>query len=611
MRNGRIACALVPIALLVWAGCGDDASAPGDGGDGDGGSHEGDEPGECADGADNDRDGLFDCRDPDCFGAPECVGDADADADGDGDGDGGADADADADADGDADADVDIGPTEVQFTIDSAAGVHPISRYVYGANQPDWGGRAGHLTFTRMGGNRLTAYNWENNASNAGSDWSYSSDGYLGGGETPGGAVQADVQPAFDHDAAIVLTVPIVDYVAGDKDGNVDIGDPGRFAARFKRNHPLKGSAFTLTPSATDGDVYQDEFVNWVSTTWPGSATAARRRIFFCMDNEPDLWSGTHPEVHPDPVTYVELATRNIDYAAAVKSVLPDALVFGFVSYGWNGFVNLQDAPDAGTYGDFIDFYLDRMSAAEDTRGQRLIDVLDLHWYPEAQGGGVRIINDTSTPEVVEARIQAPRSLWDPGYTETSWIAEWGTMGPIRLLPLMREKIAAHYPGTELAITEYYYGGGADISGALAEADVLGILGRESVFAASYWSMTSDERFIYGGFDMFRNFDGGGGAFGDTSISAVTSDVERTSIYASVDAGVADRMVLVAINKSGSTVSAGIEVSHGTAFGRAQVWQLTAVSDVPVGAAEVSIPAGNTFRYDMPAQSVSTLVLRP
>jgi len=39
---------------------------------------EGDAVGECDDGADNDRDGLFDCDDPDCFGAPICVGDDDS-----------------------------------------------------------------------------------------------------------------------------------------------------------------------------------------------------------------------------------------------------------------------------------------------------------------------------------------------------------------------------------------------------------------------------------------------------------------------------------------------------------------------------------------------------
>jgi len=40
-------------------------------------NYEGDEPGECSDGADNDQDGLFDCDDPNCFGSPDCSGDDD------------------------------------------------------------------------------------------------------------------------------------------------------------------------------------------------------------------------------------------------------------------------------------------------------------------------------------------------------------------------------------------------------------------------------------------------------------------------------------------------------------------------------------------------------
>ena len=40
-------------------------------------NYEGDEPGECSDGADNDQDGAFDCDDSDCFGAPDCIGDDD------------------------------------------------------------------------------------------------------------------------------------------------------------------------------------------------------------------------------------------------------------------------------------------------------------------------------------------------------------------------------------------------------------------------------------------------------------------------------------------------------------------------------------------------------
>ena len=54
----------------------DDDGTPAD--DDDSVDHfEGDEPGECSDGADNDQDGLFDCDDPNCAGSPDCQGDDD------------------------------------------------------------------------------------------------------------------------------------------------------------------------------------------------------------------------------------------------------------------------------------------------------------------------------------------------------------------------------------------------------------------------------------------------------------------------------------------------------------------------------------------------------
>ena len=59
----------------------------------------------------------------------------------------------------------------MRFTVDTTAERHPISPYVYGMNQMDFGGRHRSLRLGRLGGNRWTAYNWETNASNAGADY--------------------------------------------------------------------------------------------------------------------------------------------------------------------------------------------------------------------------------------------------------------------------------------------------------------------------------------------------------------------------------------------------------------------------------------------------------
>ena len=225
---------------------------------------------------------------------------------------------------------------------------------------------------------------------------------------------------------------------------------------------------------------------------------------------------------------------------------------------------------------------------------------------------GCRITDEDIDAAVVAARKQAPRSLWDSTYTENSWIAQFSTNGPIRLLPRLEDKIAANYPGTKLAITEYNYGAANHISGAIAQADALGVFGREGLFAATLWRLVANNDFIYGGFDMYRNFDGANGSFGDTSIRATTSDVAGTSVYASMDAGNANRMVVVCINKDDAARTAGIAVVHGVQFQVAQVYQLTAASAQGQPQAQADVPVtGNAFQYTMPANSVTTLVLQP
>lgn len=403
--------------------------------------------------------------------------------------------------------------------------------------------------------------------------------------------------------------MPINGDVAADKNGGGDVAQtPNYLQLRFEESLPSKGAPFTLTPDPSDGFVYQDEFVNWVDQEFPGSGAGSAHPIFFSLDNEPDLWPATHPRIHPDATTYAELAAKSIAYAAAIKNVSPDALVFGPVNYGWYGYVALQGAPDAAGR-DFQEFWLAEIEAAQQVLGARLVDVLDVHWYPEAQGGGVRITGAETTPAVVTARLQAPRSLWDPTYTETSWIAQDSVGGPIALLPRLQGKIDANAPGTKLAVTEYNYGGGQHISGGIAQADVLGIFGREGVFAACEWPLAGDESYLEGAFEMYRNFDGANGRFGDTSVRAGTDDIAGTSIYASVNSSDPEHIVVVALNKTAASIDASIDLVNPTPLLDAKVYRLVGANPSPVAAGDL-VPAGGSHLADtMPAYRVNTLVL--
>ena len=502
------------------------------------------------------------------------------------------------------------GAADVTFDINADKDAHPISPLIYGVNA-DCTDRNARPTLCRLGGNRWTAYNWENNASNAGRDYCYQNDSFISESNTPGKGVMDAVAQASGAGAATLVTIPVVDYVAADKmsgdsscSGDVRKSGSDYLSTRFKKNQPRSGGTLSMTPDATDGVVSQDEFVNFLKNS------AGSSRILISLDNEPDLWSYTHEEVHPDPLTYAELVKRNMDYAKAVRAVWPEVAITGFVSYGFGGYLNLQDAPDAGNNGEFIDYYLAQMQAAEAAAGARLVDYLDLHWYPEAQGGSTRITDAGSSNDLVAARVQAPRSLWDGTYTEKSWIVDV-TGGPIKLIPWLKTKIAKNYPGTKLAFTEWNYGGGGHISGAIATADVLGIFGREGVELAAMWPLNKNESFTLAAFQMYRNFDGQGAAFGDVSIAATSSDNAKASVYASYDASDPSRTVIVAINRSGGALKAGIKLAHSTSYGSAKVYVLSGTSNKPSAGPNLSAVATNAFNYEMPAYSVSVLVPAP
>ena len=496
--------------------------------------------------------------------------------------------------------------------------IGPISPWIYGTNQPA-NDPPSRYTFIRQGGNRMTAYNWENNASNAGADWHHQNDAFLSESDVPGETVRVAAAKALANGQTFIATVPIGDYVAADKrgDGDVKGSGPDYLSKRFHRSVPSQTDAKTMPPTtrpdAGDDVVAQDAFVSWLEKAFPSAARKSGARIAYALDNEPDIWVGTHARIHPEPVTYAELIDRNIKYASAIKAVAPDALVFGFVSYGWGGFTTLQNAPD-GAGRDATEVYLGAMKKAEADGGRRLIDVLDVHWYSEARGGGteqtgVRVSEigpRAGEVAVNEARVHATRSLWDPTYRETSWIDR--SLGePIRLIPRLRAKIDAHYPGTKLAMTEYNYGGGENASGAVAQADALGIFGREGVFAAAFWALSDKEPFSRAAFDAYRNYDGHGRAFGETALRVDNGDPAMLGAFASAREG-DGATVIVLTNRTTNERTTRLDV-RGVAvtdFGR---WQLTGATAAMTSGSDGPIEK-NSLPLTLPAMSVTTIELK-
>ena len=515
----------------------------------------------------------------------------------------------------------------VTITINPAQ-TKAISPYIYGINfYSGVTGAPPQLTFDRAGGNRWTAYNWETNASNAGSDYLYENDDYLSSSAVPAEAVRSFIAGDQSNGLASLMTVQLQGLVAGDENGPVSVTNPPdltRFKQVVDQKSTVSSAPFTINPSTTNADVFMDEFVWALDQKFSGMGIFGANPThptFVSLDNEPELWNSTHLEVQgPNPVSSDDYIAKTITMTEALKNQFPDMVIFGPVHYGFQGIYNWQGELGATPNGAnwFPDKYLTALSAASATYGKPLVDVYDFHWYAEeydADGNrSIDLTGTTLTDAQVQLIVQSPRNLWDSTFTDSTnsnpWIYQELGNTPINLLGRLQAKINAEFPGMKISLTEYENGGWNHIAGTIAQADNLGIFGSQGVFAANFWPPNGTYSYALGGFRAFRDFDGAGANFGDTSLQATSSNVQNVMVYASSDSATPGRFVVVAINRSTSsqvTAISGLALS-----GTAELYQMTATSaqgqnpvePVSIGTVTVS---GATLTITLPALSVTTI----
>jgi len=375
----------------------------------------------------------------------------------------------------------------------------------------------------RWGGNSASRYNWElGNAWNTGSDWFFENVDYSG---RPGPAYARLIDEDRAHGLATALTVPIIGWVAKDT---------------RSKSSPVEGP-----PERTSVPAPPEMIGRWAETL----RARGERPQMFILDNEPMLWHETHRDVHPQPVGYDELLERTLRYGTAIRRADPDAVIAGPALWGWPAyFYSARDAvagfarhPDRKAHGDvpLLVWYLHQIQAYEEKTGVRILDVLDVHFYPQAHGVGVGTSGDGDA-RTEALRVRSARGLWDPAYRDESFIDE-----PVRLLPRLREWVDANHPGLGISIGEYNFGGEGMVSGGLAVAEALGRFAEANLTSAFYWTAPPRGSPAFWAFRAFRNFDGEGGRFQDLFLQAVSLD--RLSLFVSRDEP-GKRLVVVAAN---------------------------------------------------------------
>lgn len=552
------------------------------------------------------------------------------------------------------------------LSVDATNQTHAISSYIYGMNafsQSTTTGKLSGMTIDRWGGDATSRYNFKLDVTSSASDWYFENNGAANPGNS-----------AFDQqvasDAAIgsktIGTVPVLGWVAKDSSScsftstayPSQVGFDPYKAACGNGLYPngtngctnaggcnVTGNKATDTSTAIDGVQWATD---WVTHLVGKFGTAANGGVaVYDLDNEPAWWNAVHRDVHPVASTYDEVTNNGIAVAKAIKAADSTAEVSGpVIDNWWNYFYSKKDMEagwgqgpcwqpwanpaDRDAHGGvpMIEYYLQQFAAAEKNGGFRLLDYLDLHTYFVADNLAFQPAGNTVSQQ---ARLNSTRVFWDPTYTDPNYAqpnyktdANYHASDcniPIQapeLIPMMKDWITRDYPGTKTAITEYNWGGQEHINGALAQADILGIFGREGLDIGTLWGAPDPVKQLPGliAFEVFRNYDGNKSTFGDMSINSASADQGKLSVYGALRTK-DNKVTVVVINKTFGDLTTTLSVKglpSTTTTAQAFLYSNANLNAIVAQAAVVVTPgsggAASMVSSTFPAQSITVLVMQ-
>jgi hypothetical protein len=487
-----------------------------------------------------------------------------------------------------------------------------------------------NFTMNRLGGNEETRYNWQTNAHNLDADWYFEST--PDSSPTPGASADAFIANSFAGGAQPMITIPMIGWAPrlGTNRAIIPSYSVAKYGAQTAAdpNLPDAGNGISMTtgqPITTNNpndanmpvDVaFEQGYVQHLMGHWSSSTNGGVR--FFIMDNEHSIWFQTHQDIHPAGPTMQEIWGRMLTNALMVKSNDPNAMVAGPEEWGWAGYLysgydqqwsaqhndyDPADFPDRGSNGgwDYAPWLLNQFHQYDLTNHQRLLDYFTLHCYPQETGANGGVSGNAADPATELLRNQSTRQFWDANYVDPSWIDT-----VIDLIPRMKNWVATWYPGTKIGITEYQWGAEASDNGATAQADILGIFGRQGLDLATRLGVPTGGTPTYLAMKMYRNYDGSNSIFGDTSILTTVPNPDDLSAFGAVRSG-DGALTLMVINKDITNASPfNAVITNFNATGPARRWQMSAAVIYPLS----SLTMTNGVLSDtVPFQSITLYVL--
>jgi hypothetical protein len=340
---------------------------------------------------------------------------------------------------------------------------------------------------------------------------------------------------------------------------------------------------------------------------------------FYDMDNEPEIWDGSHRDIHPAHAGYTELVNGFVTKGNALKTWDTSAVRFGPVTCCWNFLWTAGAAGDdknahAGI--DFAPWWLNQVKWLDQINGTRSLDVFDIHAY----FGDNISTNGLSNPQLRTEVNKYLRTYWDPTYYNAGIDAGWITTtqpnrGVTFLIPRLKALVNSIYPGTPISFSEWEsFFGEWEFATALSDADAYGVMGREGLSFSTRWGGPSatdgnsnQPHPNYTSFKLWTNYDGAKHGFGTLSVSDQSSaNPDQFVSYAALDAAGTTMTIMVLNKDSGNAAN----VSFNLAGFNASTYTAYTVSSTNPGAITASTSTSWSANQSFAPYSITLLVVR-
>ena len=286
---------------------------------------------------------------------------------------------------------------EVTITVDASRDKRAVSPYIYGLNngydKPAQFYRDAGVQLSRMNnGNNATKYNWRKKITSH-PDW-------YNNVYTYDWDARSKVVSANHPDMQIMWAFQLLGRVASTNAHNFNEGAFNNYQLWEGVNQNLAGggtpntSGTNLHKAAVEGDM------TLYTREWPADSTVAildhwfgegglglnqEQFHYWNMDNEPDIWNGTHDDVMSDgQLPAAEFMDRYIEVAKKAKALFPDIKICGPVTTSeWHWFKWGEESIRIdGRYYCWFEYFIKRCADEEKASGVRVVDVFDIHHYP-------------------------------------------------------------------------------------------------------------------------------------------------------------------------------------------------------------------------------------